>query len=172
MKLIILLIFLFPIFKNIPNLKIKLISVFFLIVLVFVTIFSNQSVKDRLIYHTLNSIFQNQNLEQKITNKDTLINYFKKNKITNLQLTYFSVEHHNHAIISLNMFKDKKIFGHGVKMFRVKCSDERYYINDRACSTHSHGIILTFLSETGLIGLVFFLSYIVIIKNFLFHNHT
>ena len=65
------------------------------------------------------------------------------------------------------MFEDKKIFGHGVKMFRFMCSKDKYYINDRACSTHSHGIILTFLSETGLIGLAFlFLSYIVIIKNF------
>ena len=167
MKLIILLIFLFLFSKILPNLKIKLISVCFLIVLVFLTIFSNQPIKDRLIYHTLNSIFQNQNSEQKITNKDTLINYFKKNKITDLQLTYFSAEHHNHAAISLNMFKDKKIFGHGVKMFRVKCSDERYYINDRACSTHSHGVVLTFLSETGLIGLVFLLlAYIFLIKNF------
>ena len=42
------------------------------------------------------------------------------------------------------MFEDKKIFGHGVKMFRFMCSKDKYYINDRACSTHSHGIILTF----------------------------
>ena len=77
MKLIILLIFLFLFSKILPNLKIKLISVCFLIVLVFLTIFSNQPIKDRLIYHTLNSIFQNQNLNKNY-NKDTLINYFKK----------------------------------------------------------------------------------------------
>ena len=66
------------------------------------------------------------------------------------------------------MFKDKKIFGHGVKMFRVKCSDERYYINDRACSTHSHGVVLTFLSETGLIGLVFLLLAYILNQKFLY----
>ena len=165
-KLLILLIALFLFSKILPTLKIKLISLFFLIVFVFVTIFSIQPLKERLIYHTLNSIFQN-NHEQKINEKNTIFNFFKNKKMSDLQFTYFSVEHHNHALISLNMFEDKKIFGHGVKMFRFMCSKDKYYINDRACSTHSHGIILTFLSETGLIGLAFlFLSYIVIIKNF------
>ena len=53
------------------------------------------------------------------------------------------------------MFKDKLIFGHGVKMFEFSCSKDEYYINDRACSTHSHSIIFSFISELGIIGLIF-----------------
>ena len=84
----------------------------------------------------------------------------------NIKFTYFSKEHTDHAIISLKMFSDNKFIGHGIKMFRFKCSEKKYYINSRSCSTHSHGIILTFLSEIGLIGIIFLLViYFYLIKN-------
>ena len=37
-----------------------------------------------------------------------------------MNVKYFSKDHHDHAIVSLRMFNDKKIMGHGVKMFRFK----------------------------------------------------
>ncbi len=166
-KLLILLVFFFLYSRILPNLKVKLISLFFLISIVFSIIFLNENLKERLIYQTLNSVFH-MKIEEKINEENDMVSFFKNKSIRDLKFTYFSIEHHNHALISLRMFEDKKFFGHGVKMFRVMCSEEKYYINDRACSTHSHGIILTFLSETGLIGLVFLLmAYIFIIKNFI-----
>ena len=64
------------------------------------------------------------------------------------------------------MFNDKKIMGHGVKVFRFKCEEKKYYLNKRSYSTHSHGIVLSFLAEIGLIGL----SFLLIIYFFLFKN--
>ncbi len=73
-----------------------------------------------------------------------------------------------HATISLKMFKDNILFGHGIKMFRFKCGEKQYYINSRSCTTHSHGIVLSFLSETGVIGVVFLIvTYFYLIKSIL-----
>ena len=57
---------------------------------------------------------------------------------------------------SLNMFMENPIIGVGVKNFRVECSNEKYYINRFSCSTHPHNSMLQFLSETGLIGSIFY----------------
>ena len=105
--------------------------------------------------------------ETKIDRNLSLAENLKKELNQNtFKLVYFSQEHSDHAIISIEMFKDKFLFGHGVKMFRFKCSEEKYYINDRACSTHSHGILLSFISELGFIGLLFIiLIYLQILKN-------
>ena len=66
------------------------------------------------------------------------------------------------------MFDNKKLFGHGVKMFRFRCGEKQYYINPRSCSTHSHGVALTFLSEIGLMGFAFLLlTYIYLTKQIL-----
>ena len=70
------------------------------------------------------------------------------------------------------MFKDKPLFGHGPKMFRFKCSDARYTVNQFSCSTHPHNYVLQILSEAGLIGflfwLVFYLTIFVIFSKLLF----
>jgi hypothetical protein len=87
-------------------------------------------------------------------------------------LTYFSKEHRDHAIVSIRMFNDSKIFGHGVKTFRFKCAEKKYYLNPRSCTTHSHGIVLTFLSEIGMIGIAFLtVIYFYLIKN-IFKSNT
>ena len=57
------------------------------------------------------------------------------------------------------MFIDKPIFGHGPKMFRVKCSDEKYKVNEYSCSTHPHNFYLQLLAETGLVGIFFLLLF-------------
>ena len=50
----------------------------------------------------------------------------------------FSTVHTQHYIsITLKMFKDKPILGHGPKSFREKCSQLDYY-SVRSCSTHPH----------------------------------
>jgi len=140
------------------NYKIKIGIIFFTLLLIFLIIISQSSLKKRFIHHSYSLIFADD------------INQFDKEKLNfkNLNIKYFSQEHQDHAYISLKMFEDKKLFGHGVKMFRILCADDRYYLNNRACSTHSHGIIFTFLSETGLVGFIFLLIfYFILIKNFL-----
>jgi O-antigen ligase len=59
---------------------------------------------------------------------------------------------------ALNMFKDKPIFGHGPKMFRVICKDEKYATGISPCMTHPHNFYVQLLAETGIIGFSFLFS--------------
>lgn len=95
--------------------------------------------------------------------------------IHNNKIIYITPFHHNYAQVSINMFKEKPFFGHGIKSFREKCSLEKYQSNTikhyEKCSTHSHNYYLQFLSENGLINFfillyIFFLSFFSFIKNF------
>lgn len=57
----------------------------------------------------------------------------------------------------------KPLTGYGLKNYRVNCDLELIDINlknvHQLCSTHPHNLYLELLSETGLIGLLFFLSF-------------
>jgi O-antigen ligase len=57
-----------------------------------------------------------------------------------------------------NMYKDQPLFGHGPKMFRVKCKDEKYSAGSRSCMTHPHNFYIQLLAETGIIGFLFLFS--------------
>ena len=56
------------------------------------------------------------------------------------------------------MFLDKPILGHGPKMFRVKCKDEKYATGKTPCMTHPHNFYVQLLAETGIIGFLFLFS--------------
>ena len=73
-------------------------------------------------------------------------------------LVVFSQFHNRHYKIAYNMFKDKPLLGHGPKMFRVKCKDEKYAVSRHPCSTHPHNFYLQILAETGILGLLFLLT--------------
>ena len=70
----------------------------------------------------------------------------------------FSTVHDSLIRTAYNMFKDKPIFGHGPKMFRVICKDEKYATGDYPCMTHPHNFYIQLLAETGIIGFLFLLS--------------
>ena len=70
----------------------------------------------------------------------------------------FSVVHDNHIKTAYNMFKDQPIFGHGPKMFRVICKDEKYAVGKFPCSSHPHNFYIQLLAETGIIGFLFLFS--------------
>ena len=67
------------------------------------------------------------------------------------KINYFSPTHEQIALTAINQFKDKPIFGHGLKMFRVKCSDPRYLVGN-GCSTHPHNTYLQLFAEVGILG--------------------
>jgi O-antigen ligase len=75
----------------------------------------------------------------------------------NSQKYIFSMEHQNHYISAIRMFKDNKITGVGPRMFRNKCGEKKYNIFE-GCSTHPHNTYVQLLAETGLIGFIFGLS--------------
>ena len=74
------------------------------------------------------------------------------------RLVIFSETYEGHYILALKMFKQKPILGHGPKTFRKFCSEPENYINEVACTTHPHNVLMQLLAETGLIGSLFYVS--------------
>ena len=74
------------------------------------------------------------------------------------QATIFSPAHDSLIRTAYNMFKDKPVFGHGPKMFRVLCKDEKFATGIAPCLTHPHNFYIQLLAETGIIGFLFLFS--------------
>jgi O-antigen ligase len=70
----------------------------------------------------------------------------------------FSQGHDSLIRTAYNMFKDKPLIGHGPKMFRVICKDEKYAVGISPCMTHPHNFYGQLLAETGIIGFLFLFS--------------
>ena len=67
----------------------------------------------------------------------------------------FSPGHDSLYRTAYNMFKDQPILGHGPKMFRVICKNEKYAVGVSPCMTHPHNFYLQLLAETGIVGFLF-----------------
>jgi len=74
------------------------------------------------------------------------------------KLIIFSRGHDTLIRTAYNMFKDQPLFGHGPKMFRVKCKDKKYATGESSCMTHPHNFYVQLLAETGIIGFLFYFS--------------
>ena len=71
-----------------------------------------------------------------------------------------------HYLTAIEIYKDNLIFGSGLKTFRFECDQDEYKkINslmvDNRCSTHPHNIYFEIISETGTIGILFFLYFLI-----------
>ena len=140
-----------------------------LIFLIFFSIFGNR-IFDRVIYKTLNQIKDNDGIN------------------------IFTPHHESHLITAYNMFSENKIFGIGPRMFRFLCDNDKYihiydyelqYRNNgtvkfvegkplvkyyNGCSTHPHNVLAQIISETGLVGFIFYIYLILFIYFELFKN--
>lgn len=67
----------------------------------------------------------------------------------------FSKQHNDLYETAINIYKDNKIFGVGVKNFRKFCDDPKYKASEISCNIHPHNSYLQILSELGLIGFTF-----------------
>ena len=121
-----------------------------IIISVSMVLFLNPKIKERNIDYTLSQL--NINLDTR--------NFF-----------IFSNQHEAMFKTGINMFSSNLLLGVGPKLYRVKCKNEEYSVNDElSCSTHPHNIYIQALAETGILGglaivfLFFFISYL-IIKN-------
>ena len=72
---------------------------------------------------------------------------------TSEKISYFSPTHEDIALTAINQFKDRPFFGHGLKVFRIKCSETRYLVGN-GCSTHPHNTYLQLLAEVGIFGTI------------------
>jgi len=66
----------------------------------------------------------------------------------------FSQEHNDQYLTAINMFKDKPLFGLGIKGFRKNCNDQKYIHGNYGCTTHPHNTYLQLLAETGFLGFI------------------
>ena len=127
--------------------KIKKVFFFSLFTSLFVAIIFilNPSVKERVIDRTLHSIFYSHDLNY---------NYTKK-------INLFSQGHQDHFKSALLMFKKNYLIGVGVRNFRNECKKALYKeVGIYGCTSHPHNTYLQLLSETGLIGFLFFIIFL------------
>jgi O-antigen ligase len=110
--------------------KFKIILSFFSLILILVITFNNKAVSDRMVFNPLSTI------------KESI----------------FTPAHDSLISTAYNMFLDKPLAGHGPKMFRVICKDEKYAVGITPCMTHPHNFYVQLLAETGIIGFSFLFS--------------
>ena len=89
-------------------------------------------------------------------------------KVNNSLKNYVILSNYGpHYLSSIEIFKNNKIFGTGIKTFRIKCNDvslKDYYNFDDGrlnlgCTTHPHQYYFEIISELGLIGFLLFISF-------------
>jgi O-antigen ligase len=80
------------------------------------------------------------------------------NPANTIKKSIFTPEHDSLIRTAYNMFLDKPLVGHGPKMFRVICKDEKYAVGITPCMTHPHNFYVQLLAETGIIGFSFLFS--------------
>ena len=73
-------------------------------------------------------------------------------------INIFTPGHDSLIRTAFNMFKDKPIFGHGPKMFRKICINEKYATGVGPCMTHPHNFYVQLLAESGIVGFLFLFS--------------
>jgi len=120
-----------------------------------------------LIIISINS--QSHIIKRAISTFDILgINFENKNDNTK---NFLDSHYGAHYLTAFEIFKDNPFIGVGNKMYREKCSNEKYEnINSSMasarCATHPHNIYFQVISENGLLGLSTFLILIfIIIRN-------
>ena len=125
-------------FKN----KVLFFGSVFLIILS-TLVFTNEGIKKRVVDSTISSMM----LKKDSANKDQRIILFSNN-------------HEHHIKTAINIFNENKLFGIGVKQFRVLCNNPKYYENKHSCATHPHNTYAQILGELGLMGMLFLLIYL------------
>jgi O-antigen ligase len=85
-------------------------------------------------------------------------NRMLSNPASTITKSIFTPAHDSLIRTAYNMFLDKPLVGHGPKMFRVICKDEKYATGVTPCMTHPHNFYIQLLAETGIIGFSFLFS--------------
>jgi O-antigen ligase len=143
-------------------------SIMFLLSLILLFIFSSVTAQIKLSLLSLILVFL-----------FLIFNYSNifKEKFVNEPIKYYKDNHYKaHFLTAIEIFKNNKITGSGVKTFRVECNKSEYvninsvYYQHR-CTTHPHNFYLEVLSETGILGISIFLIlnlyiFLKLVKNF------
>jgi O-antigen ligase len=93
-----------------------------------------------------------------ISSFDRVKNRMISDPTNTITKSIFTPQHDSLIRTAYNMFLDKPLVGHGPKMFRVICKDEKYATGITPCMTHPHNFYVQLLAETGIIGFSFLFS--------------
>jgi O-antigen ligase len=131
-------------------------AAFFLFVLsfFFIMIFSEKLLKLKIILFVLSLILILVITFNFSEHKHRMIS----SPVNSVKKSIFTAAHDSLIRTAYNMFLDKPLFGHGPKMFRVICKDEKYAVGISPCMTHPHNFYVQLLAETGIIGFSFLFS--------------
>ena len=103
-------------------------------------------VKERVVDRTLNDVLYKSDSLKKAINK---------------KISLFSEGHQDHIESGILIFKNHFIKGVGVRNYRVECKKDIYKkIGKYYCTTHPHNTFIQILSETGIIGFIFFIIFL------------
>ena len=120
------------------------------------------------------------------TIKDTkqaekFFNFSNISKISNFETFANNLKHTPHYATALKIFYNNPILGIGINNFREESkkdiySEKKYKFNENRSSTHAHQLYLEILSETGILGIIYFLmlflwSIYLSIKNYIQYNN-
>lgn len=133
--------------ENKINIKKKILLIFAPVLFFCFILFSNNHLYDKFINKTSSQFNFNEKHNENFTN--------------NIKNTVWGA----HFLTAIEIFKDNKFSGSGLKTFRVVCSNEKYSKidskeKDYRCSTHPHNIYLELLSETGIIVFLIFVGFL------------
>jgi O-antigen ligase len=117
--------------------KFRLFTFVCALVLIAVLSFSYKKLADRMIFSTLEGL-----------------GFIKDSQNKHI----FTSAHDSLVKTAYNMFLDKPLVGHGPKMFRVICKNEKYAEGIHSCDIHPHNFYVQLLAETGIIGFSFLFS--------------
>ncbi len=96
------------------------------------------------------------------TYKELFFKYDLENETKTKKIQLFSQGHQDHIETGIMIFKNNIIKGVGVRNYRKECRKDIYKkVGEYYCTTHPHNTFIQILSETGLIGFIFFISFLV-----------
>ena len=142
---------------NLRAILLKSFLIFLLfVILTFITNFGKSDPFNRIFIKTFNQITNSFFLTKRDIQLDKKnLGDLTKDLKKNIQI--FSTDHNGHYLLAYNLFKQSPIFGKGPEGFRYYCRKVEYNSKIGMCSTHPHNIFMQLLSETGLIGIFFYL---------------
>ena len=92
-----------------------------------------------------------------------LNNVEKNSYLSNFKKKFNNTQWGAHYLVSIEMFKKKPMTGYGYQSYRIECHKYDYIESSMAnvrCSSHPHNYIIQLFSETGLIGFILYILFL------------